>query len=90
MVDRRDLDLNRRRDLEIIADLVSPGDRVLDLGCGDGMFLRTLRQERGAEVLGIEIDQNSIIRCIATGCRYSERSERRFGFADDNSFDLWC
>ena len=39
MIDHRDLDLNRRRDLEIISDLVQPGDRVLDLGCGDGKFL---------------------------------------------------
>ena len=49
MIDRRDLDLNRRRDLEIISDLVQPGDRVLDLGCGDGKFLAHLRKERKAE-----------------------------------------
>ena len=42
MIDRRDLDLNRRRDLEIISALVNPGDRVLDLGCGDGAFLLRL------------------------------------------------
>ena len=60
MIDHRDLDLNRRRDLEIISDLVNPGDRVLDLGCGDGQFLAHLRKERQAEVLGIEIDQDSV------------------------------
>ena len=67
MIDHRDLDLNRRRDLEIISELVQPGDRVLDLGCGDGKFLAHLRRERQAEVLGIEIDQDSVIRCIANG-----------------------
>ena len=30
MSDKRDLDPNRRRDLEIIANLVNPGDRVLE------------------------------------------------------------
>ena len=66
MSDKRDLDTNRRRDLEIIAQLVAPGDRVLDLGCGDGLFLREL-QKKGAETLGIEIDQDSIVRCIGNG-----------------------
>ena len=46
MIDHRDLDLNRRRDLEIIADLVTPGDRVLDLGCGNGRFLRYVGADR--------------------------------------------
>jgi 16S rRNA A1518/A1519 N6-dimethyltransferase RsmA/KsgA/DIM1 with predicted DNA glycosylase/AP lyase activity len=49
-------DLNMRLDLEVISSLVTPGARVLDLGCGDGSFLRHLRNDRGAEVLGLEID----------------------------------
>ena len=69
MVDHRDLDPNRRRDLEIIAGLVKSGDRVLDLGCGDGLFLRDLQKNCGASVLGLEIDQDSIVRCTPVpGC----------------------
>ncbi len=89
MVKRRDLDLNRRRDLEIIAGMVSRGDRVLDLGCGDGAFLHRLQQERGAEVLGMEIDQESIIRCIANGVPVIQRDlNDDLDFAGDDSFDL--
>ena len=89
MIDRRDLDLNRRRDLEIISDLVQPGDRVLDLGCGDGQFLAHLRKERKAEVLGIEIDQESVIRCIANGIPVIQGDmDDGLDFAEDNSFDL--
>ena len=89
MIDRRDLDLNRRRDLEIISDLVQPGDRVLDLGCGDGKFLAHLRKERKAEVLGIEIDQESVIRCIANGIPVIQGDmDDGLDFAEDNSFDL--
>ena len=89
MIDRRDLDLNRRRDLEIISDLVQPGDRVLDLGCGDGKFLAHLRKERNAEVLGIEIDQESVIRCIANGIPVIQGDmDDGLDFAEDNSFDL--
>ena len=89
MIDHRDLDLNRRRDLEIIADLVNPGDRVLDLGCGDGQFLAHLRKERQAEVLGIEIDQDSVIRCIANGIPVIQADvDNGLDFAEDKSFDL--
>ena len=89
MIDHRDLDLNRRRDLEIISDLVNPGDRVLDLGCGDGQFLAHLRKERNAEVLGIEIDQDSVIRCIANGIPVIQADvDNGLDFAEENAFDL--
>ena len=86
---KRQLDLNRRRDLEVIADLVSPGDRVLDLGCGDGSFLRRLREERGAEVVGVEIDQESIAKCVANGVPVIQSDlDDHLDFAGDASFDL--
>ena len=86
---KRQLDLNRRRDLEVIAGLVSPGDRVLDLGCGDGSFLRQLREERGAEVFGVEIDQESVAKCVANGVPVIQSDlDDHLDFAGDASFDL--
>ena len=35
-------ELRNRPDLAVIAELVDPGHRVLDLGCGDGSFLKIL------------------------------------------------
>ena len=86
---KADYDLNRRRDLEVIAELVKPHDRVLDLGCGDGRFLKFLQTERQAEVLGVEIDPESIARCIANGVPVvqAELSDQLL-FADDGAFDL--
>ena len=46
MSEKRNLDADRRRDLEIIAGLVEENSRVLDLGCGDGLFLRRLKEEK--------------------------------------------
>lgn len=45
----------RRRSYRPIANLVRPGDRVLDIGCGDGTFLEMVR-ERGATGIGVELD----------------------------------
>lgn len=83
------VDLKSRRDLEIISDMVMPGNRVLDLGCGDGAFLKVLRDERGAEVLGMELDQEEIAKCIANGVPVIQSDlDDDLDFAEDGSFDL--
>ncbi|MBQ7695228.1 MAG: methionine biosynthesis protein MetW [Lentisphaeria bacterium] len=82
-------DLNRRLDLEVISGLVKEGARVLDLGCGDGSFLRHLRDDRGADVLGIEIDPQSVGRCIANGIPVVQRDfNKPLDFLETGSFDL--
>lgn len=50
-------------------DLIKPGTRVLDLGCGTGTLLGRLRDEKEAEVCGVELDQEKVIRCIERGIR---------------------
>ena len=49
---------------ETIARWVSPGSRVLDLGCGDGKLLKHLWQTRQAPGYGVEIDDEKAIECI--------------------------
>jgi len=53
----------------IIADLITPGTRVLDLGCGSGTLLQKLRDEKDVEGCGVELDQEKVIRCIERGIR---------------------
>jgi methionine biosynthesis protein MetW len=68
----------------IIADLITPGTRVLDLGCGSGTLLQKLRDEKDAEVCGVELDQEKVIRCIERGIRVITRDldEGLEGFPD--------
>ena len=89
MSEKANFDVNFRRDLEIIADLVSPGMKVLDLGCGDGIFLRRLKQEKQVSVLGLEIDQDSIVHCIGNGVPVIQ-GDLNFDldYLPDQSFDL--
>ncbi len=54
---------------EIIADLITPGTRVLDLGCGSGSLLEILRDKKDVEGCGVELDQEKVIRCVERGIR---------------------
>jgi len=52
------------KEADIIAGWISPGARVLDLGCGDGKLLRHLWLTRQAPGYGVEIDDAKAIACI--------------------------
>lgn len=54
-------------DHRTIYQIVEPGSRVLDLGCGDGELMYLLAREKGAKVQGIEIDDEAIYKCVAKG-----------------------
>lgn len=56
-----------RVDLLFIADLVEPGSRVLDIGCGDGTLLRLLGSRRNVDGRGIELSQAGVNSCVAQG-----------------------
>lgn len=56
-----------RPDLAIIADHVSPGARVLDVGCGDGALMAALRDAKGADARGLEIDAGNVAAAVARG-----------------------
>lgn len=53
-----------RFDFAVIANWIPPGERVLDLGCGDGRLLRYLSETRDVTGYGVEIDRESVLGCI--------------------------
>ena len=78
-----------RADLRIIADLVRPGARVLDLGCGGGELLRHLSAEKGVNGYGIEKDAARISACARAGVNVVEHDLNN-GLArfPDSSFNM--
>ncbi|MDP3067808.1 MAG: methionine biosynthesis protein MetW, partial [Methylocystis sp.] len=49
-----------RLDLAVIAEMVAPGARVLDVGCGDGALLKLLAQKKGVDGRGVELSQRGV------------------------------
>ena len=78
-----------RPDLELVADQVPPGARVLDLGCGSGSLLEHLARTKGCAVTGIEIDPDAVLAAIRRGVPVIEADLARAvaRFADD-SYDF--
>lgn len=56
-----------RYDLKLIAEMVAPGSRVLDVGCGDGALLRLLSRQKGVDGRGIELSMDGVHQCVAQG-----------------------
>lgn len=56
-----------RYDYDVIAQWIAPGEKVLDLGCGDGSLLKHLIAVRQVQGYGVENDPDKLIACVKNG-----------------------
>jgi len=78
-----------RPDLDVIVQMVPPGARVLDLGCGDGTLLGELVVQKGVQGRGVEVDEANVRACMSKGLSV-RHGNIEDGLADfpDGMFDL--
>ncbi|MHB8668194.1 MAG: methionine biosynthesis protein MetW [Burkholderiales bacterium] len=77
-----------RADLDAIAAWVRPGASVLDLGCGEGLLLKYLKQSRAVRGYGIDISDANVLACVKNSVNVIQ-SDLEAGLAgfDAGSFD---
>ncbi|PPR12782.1 MAG: hypothetical protein CFH42_01757 [Alphaproteobacteria bacterium MarineAlpha12_Bin1] len=56
-----------RVDLQLVADMIKSGSRVLDIGCGDGDLLNYLVHFKQVDGRGIELSQEGVNKSVSLG-----------------------
>lgn len=80
--------MNTRFDFDVITRWISPGETILDLGCGDGSLLRHLQEARGVHGYGIENNPANLEACLANGINVLQVDlEKGLAGFEDGFFD---
>ena len=81
--------MSDRKDMELIAELVPAGSRVLDLGCGNGELLAYLGRARQCSGYGVEIADANVLACTRRGVNVIQLNlEEGLAMFEDQSFDI--
>ena len=77
-----------RSEFKIIADILEPNKRILDVGCDNGILMELLKKSKNIDVRGIEISKEKVQICIAKGLTVIEgNAEFDLKQFPNNSFD---
>jgi methionine biosynthesis protein MetW len=77
-----------RVDHLLIAQMVSPGSRVLDVGCGDGALLQLLSETKNVDGRGVEVSRERVNACVARGLSVIQGdADRDLDNYPDQAFD---
>ena len=78
-----------KNEFKIIANLLPPQSRVLDVGCGDGTLIEALIKEKSIDARGIELEEEKVKECISKGLSVIEGdAETELSQFPDKAFDF--
>ena len=78
-----------RPELARIAEMIAPGTRVLDVGCGDGALLEHLSHTKNVDARGLELSQAGVNACVARGLSVVQGdADTDLGDYPDQGFDF--
>ena len=78
-----------KNEFKIIANLLPPQSRVLDVGCGDGTLIEALIEEKNIDARGIELEEDKVKECISKGLSVIEgNAETELSQFPDKAFDF--
>ena len=77
-----------KKEFKIISKLIEENKRVLDVGCGDGILMKHLKDNKNVDTRGLEISKNNVQMCISKGLSVIEgNAEKDLQQFPDLSFD---
>ena len=59
--------MSMKQEYKIIADIIDKNSKILDVGCDDGTLMEFLKQNKNANIRGIEISKEKVQICISKG-----------------------
>jgi methionine biosynthesis protein MetW len=78
----------QRADHLLIAEMVTPGSRVLDVGCGDGALLQLLAETKNVDGRGVELSREKVNLCVKRGLSVIQGdADRDLADYPDQAFD---
>ena len=78
-----------KNEFKIIANLLPPQSRVLDVGCGDGTLIEALIEEKSIDARGIELEEDKVKECISKGLSVIEgNAETELSQFPNKAFDF--
>ena len=77
-----------KNEFQVIAELIEKDKKVLDVGCGDGILMQFLKNNKNTNIRGLEISKSKVQECIAKGLTVIEgNAEKDLKQFPDKSFE---